>query len=119
MYAIRSYYAIAVTSPEDLRSTLDTFYKAFEARGLADAWKRVIAVVVQPGVEFADNTIIKYDAKMAEELIRYAKSLEGIVLEGHSTDYQPKAALDLMRRDGIAILKVGPALTFALRNNFV
>ncbi len=107
--------SIAVTSPEDLRSTLDTFYKAFEARGLADAWKRVIAVVVQPGVEFADNTIIQYDEKKAQELIHYAKSLEGIVLEGHSTDYQPKAALDLMRRDGIAILKVGPALTFALR----
>ena len=106
---------INVTSPEDLKITLDTFYNAFLEQGLKDAWKRVIAVVVQPGVEFADNTIIQYDADKAKELISYAKSLESIVLEGHSTDYQPKAALDAMRQDGIAILKVGPALTFALR----
>ena len=106
---------INVTSPEDLKNTLDTFYDAFMAQGLEEAWKRVVAVVVQPGVEFADNTIIKYDADKAIELISYAKSLESIVLEGHSTDYQPKAALDAMREDGIAILKVGPALTFALR----
>ncbi len=107
--------AVAVTRPEDLQSTLDTFKNAFYAAGLQDAWTRVIAVVVQPGVEFADNTIIKYDPSKAEKLTAYAKSLNGIVLEGHSTDYQPKAALAQMRRDGIAILKVGPALTFALR----
>ncbi len=107
--------SIAVTSPQDLKATLGAFHSAFTKAGLEDAWKRVIAVVVQPGVEFADNTIIKYDAQKAQELIAYAKGLEGMVLEGHSTDYQPKAALDRMRRDGIAILKVGPALTLALR----
>jgi D-tagatose-1,6-bisphosphate aldolase subunit GatZ/KbaZ len=107
--------AVMVTSPDDLKSTLDAFKKAFLEKGLDGAWNRVIAVVVQPGVEFADNTIIKYDPDKAAELIGYAKTLEGFVLEGHSTDYQPKAALACMRRDGIAILKVGPALTFALR----
>lgn len=107
--------SIAVTSPEDLKSTLDAFKKAFDDKGLGDAWNRVVAVVVQPGVEFADNTIIKYEPEKAQKLISYAKSLEGIVLEGHSTDYQPKVALDSMRQDGIGILKVGPALTFALR----
>jgi D-tagatose-1,6-bisphosphate aldolase subunit GatZ/KbaZ len=106
---------IAITSPEDLASTLHAFKKAFSDKGLEDVWKRVIAVVVQPGVEFADNTIIKYDSFKAKKLISYAKCLEGIVLEGHSTDYQPRTALAQMRRDGIAILKVGPALTFALR----
>lgn len=107
--------SIAVTSPEDLASTLEAFKKAFDDKGLGDAWRRVVAVVVQPGVEFADNTIIKYEPEKAQKLVNYAKSLEGIMLEGHSTDYQPKAVLDLMRRDGIGILKVGPALTFALR----
>lgn len=107
--------SIEVTSPQDLKTTLNAFHIAFAKTGLSDAWKRVIAVVVQPGVEFADNSIIKYDAEKAQELIAFAKSMDGIVLEGHSTDYQPKAALDLMRRDGIAILKVGPALTLALR----
>ncbi len=38
-----------------------------------------------------------------------------LVFEGHSTDYQPESCLSAMVRDGIAILKVGPALTFALR----
>lgn len=107
--------SVAVTSPEDLRATIDAFKGAFLEKGLEDAWKRVIAAVVQPGVEFADNSIIKYEPDKAAKLISCAKSLEGMVLEGHSTDYQPKAALAQMRRDGIAILKVGPALTFALR----
>ncbi len=107
--------SIAVTAPEDLLATLEAFRKAFEEKGLNDAFQRVIAVVVQPGVEFADNTIIEYDENKAKALVQCAKKLEGIVLEGHSTDYQPKSALDKMRRDGIAILKVGPALTFMLR----
>ena len=107
--------SIQVTSPDDLKSTLTAFRQAFSERGLQDAWGRVIAVVVQPGVEFADNTIFKYDTNNAESLIRYVQSLDGIVLEGHSTDYQPHALLAMMRRDGVAILKVGPAVTFALR----
>lgn len=106
---------INVTSPKELKNTLDAFYNEFLKQGLKEAWNRIIAVVVQPGVEFADNTIIQYDSEKAKELIRFAKSLDNIVLEGHSTDYQPKAALDAMRADGIAILKVGPALTYALR----
>lgn len=107
--------SIAVTSPQDLAATMSAFEKAFAEKGLQSAWSRVIAVVVQPGVEFADNTIIAYNPEKSAELTRYAKSLEGLVLEGHSTDYQTKMSLAYMRRDGIAILKVGPALTFALR----
>ena len=37
------------------------------------------------------------------------------MFEAHSTDYQPAAALEALVRDGFAILKVGPWLTFALR----
>ena len=37
------------------------------------------------------------------------------VFEAHSTDYQPPEALAALVRDGFAILKVGPGLTFALR----
>ena len=37
------------------------------------------------------------------------------VFEAHSTDYQPAGALAALVRDGFAILKVGPWLTFALR----
>ncbi|MEA4914724.1 MAG: class II D-tagatose-bisphosphate aldolase, non-catalytic subunit [Christensenella sp.] len=106
--------ALAVTPPENLDTTIAAFRAAFHERGLDSAFERVIAVVVQPGVEFADNTIITYDAKKARKLTDHAKTLP-FILEGHSTDYQPTSALGAMRRDGIAILKVGPALTFALR----
>jgi D-tagatose-1,6-bisphosphate aldolase subunit GatZ/KbaZ len=38
-----------------------------------------------------------------------------LVFEAHSTDYQRPDALAALVRDGFAILKVGPGLTFALR----
>jgi len=107
--------SVTVTSPDDMKATIEAFKEAFCEKGLQTAWDRVIAVVVQPGVEFADNSIIQYKAENAKALTDYAKSISGIVLEGHSTDYQPQCVLANMRRDGIAILKVGPALTFALR----
>jgi D-tagatose-1,6-bisphosphate aldolase subunit GatZ/KbaZ len=37
------------------------------------------------------------------------------VFEAHSTDYQPPESLVRLVTDGFAILKVGPGLTFALR----
>jgi len=38
-----------------------------------------------------------------------------LVFEGHSTDYQTKIKLRELVEDGVGILKVGPALTFAMR----
>ena len=105
---------LAVTPPENLDATISAFRAAFLQAGLGEAYTRVIAVVVQPGVEFADNTIITYDPEKAKRLTEHVKTLP-FILEGHSTDYQPAGLLAAMRRDGIAILKVGPALTFALR----
>lgn len=75
----------------------------------------MIGIVVQPGVEFGDAEIFHYDRYNAKELCDSVKKYEGIVLEGHSTDYQSPQNLRMMVEDGIAILKVGPALTFALR----
>lgn len=107
--------ALSVTSPEDLLRQHETFRRCFEEAGLLDAWKRVIAIVVQPGVEFGDEQVFNYNREHAAALVAAAKNLPGIVLEGHSTDYQPQVCLDNMKKDGIAILKVGPALTFAAR----
>ena len=104
-----------VTHPEDLTKEYNAFKKAFFDAGLSDAWSRVIGVVVQPGVEFGDNQVFLYDRGKAKDLIDTAKRFSGIILEGHSTDYQPTECLNNMREDGIAILKVGPALTFAAR----
>ena len=43
------------------------------------------------------------------------KDNKQIAFEGHSTDYQTKTNLSKMVDNNVAILKVGPALTFALR----
>ena len=107
--------SVAVTSPADCEATLETFRTTFLTCGLEDAWGRVVALVVQPGVEFADESVIEYDRAAARDLMVCLKNHPGLVFEGHSTDYQPKECLKEMVEDGIAILKVGPALTFALR----
>ena len=107
--------SVAVTSPADCDATITAFESAFRERNLDSAWNRVVAVVVQPGVEFADESVIEYNHDAAAELTASLKAHQGMVFEGHSTDYQPKECLRQMVADGIAILKVGPALTFALR----
>ena len=106
---------ISVTTPADFKQTVSTFKAAFDALGLEQAWSRVCAVVVQPGVEFGDSSIDIYNRAAAKDLTVALKDYDSLVFEGHSTDYQTKAALKEMVEDGIAILKVGPALTFALR----
>lgn len=108
-------HAPAVTTTEDLKQTLSTAKKAFLSRGLASAWDRVIAVVVQPGVEFGDATVFPYDAKKAQPLSRFLSRTRTGVYEAHSTDYQTSRALRQMVLDHFAILKVGPWLTFAFR----
>jgi D-tagatose-1,6-bisphosphate aldolase subunit GatZ/KbaZ len=82
---------------------------------LQDAWKRVIAVVVQPGVEFSDSTVIEYDRRKAVKLSAFISGTDDLVYEAHSTDYQLPASLTQMVKDHFAILKVGPWFTFAFR----
>jgi D-tagatose-1,6-bisphosphate aldolase subunit GatZ/KbaZ len=106
---------VRVTRPEDLEQTVELCRSAFFAKGLDDAWNRVCAVVVQPGVEFGDHTVHAYSREKAAPLIRAARRLDRIVLEGHSTDYQSSGHLRELVEDGVAVLKVGPALTFAVR----
>ncbi|VBB08178.1 aldolase-type tim barrel [Lucifera butyrica] len=106
---------IQVTRAADFENTVAAFKQAFLEHGLANAWNNVIAVVVQPGVEFGDETIHEYNRDAARELSQALKKYPGLVFEGHSTDYQTPRALKEMVEDGIAILKVGPALTFAMR----
>ncbi|NLC69614.1 MAG: class II D-tagatose-bisphosphate aldolase, non-catalytic subunit [Clostridiaceae bacterium] len=106
---------VQVTRAEDFENTVKTFRKAFMELGLEKAWENVIAVVVQPGVEFGDDGVHEYDREAAKELCKALSRYPGIVFEGHSTDYQAPKKLKQMVEDGIAILKVGPALTFALR----
>ncbi|MDD2970701.1 MAG: class II D-tagatose-bisphosphate aldolase, non-catalytic subunit [Lachnospiraceae bacterium] len=106
---------ISVTRPEDFEETVNTYKSVFREYGCEDAWKDIIAVVVQPGVEFGDAQVFMYDRDNARELCEKLKEYPEIVFEGHSTDYQSPECLKKMVEDGIAILKVGPALTFGLR----
>ncbi|MGE5613734.1 MAG: class II D-tagatose-bisphosphate aldolase non-catalytic subunit [Bacillota bacterium] len=106
---------IQVTKVEDFENTVKAFEKAFLKYNLGNAWENVVAIVVQPGVEFGDDIIHEYRREPARELCEALRKYPGLVFEGHSTDYQTANALKQMVEDGIAILKVGPALTFALR----
>jgi len=107
--------AISVTPTADVAETIEITRLAFVERGLQAAWERVIAVVVQPGVEFGDTSLFAYDHQAALDLSRFIEGYGHLVYEAHSTDYQTPQALREMVADHFAILKVGPALTFALR----
>lgn len=104
-----------VTRPEDAQATLDLTREAFGRRGLDDAWSRVVGLVVQPGVEFGDERVHEYAPDEARALVALIEGVPGIVYEAHSTDYQRPDLLQALVRDHFAILKVGPWLTFALR----
>lgn len=109
--------SIAVTSVKDCRETIETYRTVFSEYGLDLIWKHVVGIVVQPGVEFGDNVVFPYQSENAAALMRVLKEHPSLVFEGHSTDYQSDENLRRMVRDGIAILKVGPELTFALRES--
>jgi D-tagatose-1,6-bisphosphate aldolase subunit GatZ/KbaZ len=104
-----------VTKADDAHRTLETFRLAFDELGVSSAWERVIALVVQPGVDFGSNSIFDYDRGKARSLFAALSKYPGIVFEAHSTDYQSPQALARMVEDHFAILKVGPWLTFAFR----
>jgi D-tagatose-1,6-bisphosphate aldolase subunit GatZ/KbaZ len=104
-----------VTRVEDAKKTIETLRKAFFKYKLQDAWVRVIAVVVQPGVEFGDTEIVEYNRSDAADLSRFIETVPGMIYEAHSTDYQPRDKLKQLVEDHYAILKVGPWLTFAFR----
>jgi D-tagatose-1,6-bisphosphate aldolase subunit GatZ/KbaZ len=107
--------ALAVTTPAAAHATIAAHRAAFAALGLESAWERVIAVVVQPGVEFDHHRVIDYDPPAARALSAAIAAEPGLVFEAHSTDYQRPDLLRALVQDHFAILKVGPAVSFALR----
>lgn len=114
--ATHSLDELQVTAPEAAAHTLEIHKQAFTKNSLDNAWPRVIALVVQPGVEFAHDSVVAYDRAKASSLVRWLdRQGESIVFEAHSTDYQRDNAYAALVEDGFGILKVGPALTFALR----
>lgn len=106
---------LEVTTPEAARATLEAHRHAFEKQGLNAIWPRIVALVVQPGVEFDHTHIIDYQPQKALALSKMVEAYDTLVFEAHSTDYQTPQSLRQLVKDHFAILKVGPALTFALR----
>lgn len=106
---------LAVTEVSDFENTIAAYTSAFEEAGIADAMEDVIGIVVQPGVEHGDDQVFYYNSDAAKNLTDALKKHEGLIFEGHTTDYQSQKCLSDMCRDGIAILKVGPSLTNAYR----
>lgn len=106
---------LAVTTPQAAQATLKAHYQAFESEGLSALWPRIIGLVVQPGVEFDHTHVIDYRPEKATALSKMVEAYDTLIYEAHSTDYQRPQALRRLVVDHFAILKVGPALTFALR----
>ncbi len=106
---------LSVTPPDEVAHTLALHRDAFIAHGLTDALARAVAVVVQPGVEFGLDSVHDYVPDAAAPLTAALAAMPGIVFEAHSTDYQRAPALRALVAGHFAILKVGPELTFALR----
>ncbi|WP_426127788.1 D-tagatose-bisphosphate aldolase, class II, non-catalytic subunit [Pararhizobium sp. PWRC1-1] len=109
---------LQVTSPDAALTTVDIHRHAFVARNLQAAFDRVVGLVVQPGVEFGNQNVVGYVPEGAQVLSASLTRMPNLVFEAHSTDYQTLEALSALVRDGFSILKVGPGLTFALREAF-
>ena len=104
-----------ISSPFNLKRTIELSKKAFYDLNLKSAWERVIAVVVNLGIEFNNKEVFEYNRNNVQKLFRIIKQYPSLSIEAHSTDYQSGSALRNMVEDGVVILKVGPALTFAFR----
>jgi D-tagatose-1,6-bisphosphate aldolase subunit GatZ/KbaZ len=107
--------ALALTEPSAAAATIHAHWESFRAAGLEAVWPRVIGLVVQPGVEFDHHKVIDFRPERAGGLGAVIEAQPHMVYEAHSTDYQTPGNLRALVHKHFAILKVGPALTFALR----
>lgn len=106
----------SVTDPGGLAASLEQYEKAFHRHGISAAWQRVMAIVVQPGVDFGDLAVAAYDRSQTSKLSAAHRFLPGFMTyEIHATDFQTSAALREMVEDHFLLLKVGPCLTFSFR----
>lgn len=104
-----------VSDVHHVHDALTACRRAFAALGLEDAWQRVLAFVVHTGAEFSPVAVQAYDTVRMQPLVAYIQQTQRLVFEAHSTDFQTPNALARMVADHCGILKVGPALTYAMR----
>ncbi|MCL2594163.1 MAG: D-tagatose-bisphosphate aldolase, class II, non-catalytic subunit [Promicromonosporaceae bacterium] len=106
---------LSATSPEAAHATLAAHRQAFAAHGVLDAWDRIIALVVQPAVEFDHLRVIQYERAKTTQLRQVLDDEPTMLFEAHSTDYQLPERLQELVEDHWFVIKVGPGLTFNLR----
>jgi D-tagatose 6-phosphate 4-epimerase len=112
--ALEAVQGLSVTTPEAALTTVDLHRQAFSDAGVSAAFARVVGLIAQPGVEFGTENVVAYEPAAAQRLGAGLRDLP-MLFEAHSTDYQTPQALVALVKDGFGILKVGPGLTFALR----
>lgn len=110
---------LAVTMPDAALRTYELHREAFSNARLHAAFERVIAIVVQPGVDFGNSQIFAFDRQKAAGLAASINGIPNAVFEAHSTDYQTAQALGDLVASRFSILKVGPELTAAYREAVV
>jgi len=106
---------LAVTSVERLTETIDTHKTAFDRLELSHVWPKIVSVVTQPGVDFSHTAIHRFEPDKARDLSSAVQTIENMTFEAHSTDYQPTEALAELVDQHFFFLKVGPELTFRMR----
>jgi len=107
--------SLAVTSVKRFNETIETHQEAFDREGLGSVWPKIVSVVTQPGVDFSHTAIHRFEATKAQELAAAVNDIKNMTFEAHSTDYQPSNALAELVSKHFFFLKVGPELTFRMR----
>ena len=105
---------MGVTTSRDAVNTISIYKRCFQQAGIAEAFERVVGIVFEMGVEFHEFNLDEYDRRRTVDLVKSMRKIP-LAIEGHSSDYQTTANLTRMCEYGVAILKVGPAFTFSLR----
>ncbi|MBL1435375.1 MAG: class II D-tagatose-bisphosphate aldolase, non-catalytic subunit [Rhodobacteraceae bacterium] len=106
---------VTPTAPAAAEATLKAHFDAFDKAGIPEAKTRIVALVVQPGVEFSPTEVHHLPTGGNAALRAMLDPYPGLCFEAHSTDYQHPSAYPALAEMGFAIHKVGPALTHAYR----
>lgn len=106
---------LSITTVDRLDETIETHREAFNLEGLDKAWSKIASVVTQPGVDFSHTAVHQFEPEKASDLAHAVRKFDNITFEAHSTDYQPTDALTALVEKHFFFLKVGPELTFRMR----
>ena len=80
--ATEELHELAVTTPQAASATIAAHREAFARTGLESAWSRVIALVVQPGVEFDHHKVIDYVPRARARAERLHRRRSAVRLRG-------------------------------------